>query len=490
MNRKHLVLALLLVLPGISSALDTVAPVLYDVTVLPESITVGSSVCVRVTAYDELSGVSTSSYYLSQARLRPENGGSQFVDAYNFVLLNGTSVYEAWTQPFSENCSSGVWKAEYVLLYDNAGNYEYYNYGTDYVSTFTVINPYADGQPPVLLGVSVVQDSIVPGSSITLRVSAYDDVSGVSTSSYYLSQARLQPMGSGSQFRDVYNFTLLPGTSIYEAWSQEFNQYSPDGWWKVSYVLLYDNTGNSKYYTYGVDYVSSFTVVNPVSDNNPPVLVNVSVLQEPVIAGSSLTVRFTAYDDVSGISTASYYLTQARLRPMGGTSLFQDVYNFELIPGTSFYEAGAQSLSIWSPEEVWKIEYVLLYDNAGNYKYYTYGADYVSSFTVVNPYKDILVPKSKGEVKIVVDEDAGTRGAINPDKGKPIPVVFKGEQSGTYTLRVFNLLGEQVGETITKETTSAEDWFEWIPGNIASGIYIIHVNGPGVNISKKVPVLR
>ncbi|MFH1414751.1 MAG: hypothetical protein ABIH89_01525 [Elusimicrobiota bacterium] len=32
--------------------------------------------------------------------------------------------------------------------------------------------------------------------------------------------------------------------------------------------------------------------------------------------------------------------------------------------------------------------------------------------------------------------------------------------------------------------------FSWIPEDIASGIYIAHVNGPGVNVKKKIAILR
>ena len=101
----------------------------------------------------------------------------------------------------------------------------------------------------------------------------------------------------------------------------------------------------------------------------------------------------------------------------------------------------------------------------------------------------IVIPQKKGEVKVVVPEDMGTRGTINPDNSLPVPIGFKGEESGTYYMRIFNLLGELLYEE-SKDSGSAEGWFNWIPGDIASGIYIVHITGPGVNIHKKIPILR
>jgi len=104
---------------------------------------------------------------------------------------------------------------------------------------------------------------------------------------------------------------------------------------------------------------------------------------------------------------------------------------------------------------------------------------------------DVIVPPEgqTNEIKVVVPDGGGYRGTYNPDLGKPATIGFRGASAGNYTLRIFTLLGEQV-YTETKAVTSAEGWFEWLPRDIASGVYVVYVNGPGVNIQKKIAILR
>ena len=79
-------------------------------------------------------------------------------------------------------------------------------------------------------------------------------------------------------------------------------------------------------------------------------------------------------------------------------------------------------------------------------------------------------------------------GTINPDRGEKVTINFKGTTTGSYTLRIFTLLGELVHDE-TKDSLAAGT-FAWIPEDIASGIYIVSVKGPGIDIQKKVAILR
>ena len=110
----------------------------------------------------------------------------------------------------------------------------------------------------------------------------------------------------------------------------------------------------------------------------------------------------------------------------------------------------------------------------------------------------ISLPTSGG-LKIIMPESSKERkGVINPKKGDEVPIIFKPEKPAeecvgeTYTIRIFNLLGEQIGEPIIKIPQTPDDtWTKWSPPeDLASGIYIIHVGGPGVNTHKKIPILR
>jgi Tol biopolymer transport system component len=115
-----------------------------------------------------------------------------------------------------------------------------------------------------------------------------------------------------------------------------------------------------------------------------------------------------------------------------------------------------------------------------------WSGDYSPSISVP---VSVAVPTAQGEVKVVIPEGGGTKGTINPDSGKPVSIGFKGNQSGQFTLRIFTQFGEQIYEE-TKDVTSSDGWFEWIPKGIASGVYMVHVEGPGCKIFKKIAILR
>ncbi|MFH1378733.1 MAG: hypothetical protein ABII23_00510, partial [bacterium] len=108
----------------------------------------------------------------------------------------------------------------------------------------------------------------------------------------------------------------------------------------------------------------------------------------------------------------------------------------------------------------------------------------------------ITVP-SASKAKIIAEDKAKAgHGAINPDKGEGVAIVFAPNKAqseyinSTYKIRVFNLMGELVDE-FSKIPLQADDvWIKWIPDDLASGIYVVYIKGPGVEDSKKVAVLR
>ena len=133
-----------------------------------------------------------------------------------------------------------------------------------------------------------------------------------------------------------------------------------------------------------------------------------------------------------------------------------------------------------------------LYPVFGNKVVYLADGDiWVGDFVPeLEPSYDIIVPKEEGEVKIVIPEGAGEKGTINPDSGKLVNIGFKGTQAGKYTLRIFTQFGEKIYEE-TKEITTEEGYFEWKPPkDLASGVYLVHIEGPGVKKFKKIAILR
>jgi hypothetical protein len=91
-----------------------------------------------------------------------------------------------------------------------------------------------------------------------------------------------------------------------------------------------------------------------------------------------------------------------------------------------------------------------------------------------------------GEIKVI--GSVSGRGAINPDKGETAKIFFKANDTGKVELRIFTLTGELVWETTMDNVK--EGAFEWVPRNIASGIYIAHIKGPGINTKKRIAILK
>jgi hypothetical protein len=92
-------------------------------------------------------------------------------------------------------------------------------------------------------------------------------------------------------------------------------------------------------------------------------------------------------------------------------------------------------------------------------------------------------------IKVIIQEESGIKGTINPDKQGKARIYFTSYLSGDFTLRIFNLVGELVYKK-TKTSVIGDGWFEWIPEDIASGVYIAHIKGPGIDTYKKIPILR
>ncbi|MHB9155080.1 MAG: choice-of-anchor Q domain-containing protein, partial [Endomicrobiales bacterium] len=91
-----------------------------------------------------------------------------------------------------------------------------------------------------------------------------------------------------------------------------------------------------------------------------------------------------------------------------------------------------------------------------------------------------------GEMKVIGSKDG--QGTVNPGRGESAWIYFQGSETGNYKCRILTLTGEQVWD---KDLTGVDrGMIEWSPRDIASGVYIVHLRGPGINVSKRVAILR
>ena len=117
-----------------------------------------------------------------------------------------------------------------------------------------------------------------------------------------------------------------------------------------------------------------------------------------------------------------------------------------------------------------------------------------------NQIVTVNMPKP-AEVKIIVggersDKPKEQRGTVNPDKGENVAIVFNPNKKPDeyigqkFTIKIFTLTGELIEEFTKTPQTADDTWIKWIPKDIASGIYIVYVEGPGIKVHKKIAIVR
>jgi len=96
-----------------------------------------------------------------------------------------------------------------------------------------------------------------------------------------------------------------------------------------------------------------------------------------------------------------------------------------------------------------------------------------------------------GDVKV----RGGENGFIDPGKGEEAKISFKATEAGTVTMKIFTLKGQLVWENEKEMTGEGEDYIKWACKNsggeiVSSGVYIVHVTGAGINMKKKIAIVR
>jgi hypothetical protein len=135
----------------------------------------------------------------------------------------------------------------------------------------------------------------------------------------------------------------------------------------------------------------------------------------------------------------------------------------------------------------------------GPYEYAAVRAVAGNNGATVTPAGDSAVDSSGGPAQppagvtvplndiLVLGATAG-RGTVNPSQGETAKIYFRGARTGTYHARIFTLAGDLAWEQVKQNVS--EGMFEWVPKGMASAIYIVHVEGPGMKMMKKLAILK
>ena len=126
-------------------------------------------------------------------------------------------------------------------------------------------------------------------------------------------------------------------------------------------------------------------------------------------------------------------------------------------------------------------------------------SDGILSFDVDSFSRYSVLEDEEEKTDIDSDDDEYVRGGkdgyVNPDRGDKAQIHFKANEGGGYIdYTIYTLTGKEVYSG-REYTGGGPDYIEWSGTNLRNnvvqpGVYIIHLEGPGVDTSIKIPVLR
>ncbi len=275
--------------------------------------------------------------------------------------------------PLNQYLESGDWMVVKVLIYDEAKNISSISTAAleaaGFPTTIKVVNPQADISAPEVTRLGFSEQALDVSSDIAripVEISSTDNVSGIKSIVSYL----ISPSGVHRAYAYGYHADQpLSAEQVY--YSTTLDKYSEAGEWSVYRVYLEDWAGNRRYYSgdmlaeMGFD--NTITIVNPLSDIVAPELEQFDILT-PVVDPSggqqTFRIKVNATDAVSG--TSRIYTV---FRGPSGQFLY--AYTYNTADSLNYDgEIVTPAVSEFLENGVWSVYYILLYDNAGNTRYY------------------------------------------------------------------------------------------------------------------------
>ncbi len=132
--------------------------------------------------------------------------------------------------------------------------------------------------------------------------------------------------------------------------------------------------------------------------------------------------------------------------------------------------------------------YIAWFDNSrgGDTEYHVY-AQRVNGYVT----KPDVPADQGGSAKVQGGED----GYINPNSGEEARVYINAPESGTVDVRIYTMRGGLVWETTVEVEAGITRLVNWLCRNkseniVASGIYIVHIKGAGLDIKKKIAIVK
>ena len=199
-------------------------------------------------------------------------------------------------------------------------------------------------------------------------------------------------------------------------------------------------------------------------------------------AGYSMLLFHDTYIYVAGYETKTGGGTNTLVikYPMSGEPIWVQTYN-----GTSNGDDVAMSIFVDSGENVYTAGYTTVSGQNSNIWVRKYLQGAAAEGEIIFLFDGL-------DCKIVGNKN----GYVNPAAGEKVNFFYRTTEPGVVTFKVYNLRGELV-KTLTANSTASEDpdRYEWNCLNeseevIASGIYVVKTEGPGLNVVKKFAIIK
>ncbi|MGZ7032275.1 MAG: hypothetical protein ACXVIJ_09915, partial [Thermoanaerobaculia bacterium] len=210
-------------------------------------------------------------------------------------------------------------------------------------------DPTSDTTPPQLISVDFNPPQIHDGEETVLSVVATDDLSGV----------RVVSGTIGTPTGGLQGFALQrEGDSTRYVSHIAVPKDAPEGLWKISYLSLSDNAGNTATLSanQGTLSANGFKVISSRSDTKPPVLRAVWLDRPAMRAGEKNIVFVQADDEGTGVNLVSgVFQSPSKFARIGfGCRQTEDTWQCDFAPPASA-DCGE-----------WKLEQIQLQDKANN----------------------------------------------------------------------------------------------------------------------------
>jgi len=350
---------------AVRAAADTTAPVFESINVDKSSVEVGGTITVTVTGTDDSSGLNRAEVlYVSE------------IGTYTQVTLkpDGTGVLKGQLVTGS-NTTAGSWMVEALELYDIANNkaeifnsnFYYFGNNADLSAADITItgNALSDTALPTLKGITVDKTTAGPGDEVNISISASDADTGIN----YATVMYTSPSGASTKA-----VTILPDSNGSLTDSVTVGQYDEAGSWMVASVTLCDNAGNTLYVfntevgdtpvaddpSFVIQDLSAgdFTISGTTPDTTAPTFGSIKLDYNIIPMGGDAYLTIKGSDSQSGLSGAILLYRSPSQTDSNIVILLPDS-NGDLradIPTADLTELGQ-----------WKVDSLLLIDNAGNY---------------------------------------------------------------------------------------------------------------------------